>query len=162
MELMLVIVIIAALAALTIPSFGYFKRRSQDARCMANLRVLHASLSSYMSDHAQVWPQYPNAGKEDDENAQAKWWYETLKPYGATRKTWLCPSHPTEYADELDEKNYDFSYIPTNFDPDPNIAYQYRQPWLIEFGGFHEGNKANQVMPDGSIRKEENPAPPMK
>ena len=160
MELMLVIAIIAVLASLTYPAYGFFKRRAQDARCMANLRSLHAAFSAYMTDHAQVWPQYPNAGKESDENAQAKWWYETLKPYGPTRRTWLCPSHPTDYADEMDEKNYDFSYIPTNFDSDTNIAYQYQQPWLIEFGGFHEANQANQVMPDGSIRKVENPAPP--
>jgi prepilin-type N-terminal cleavage/methylation domain-containing protein len=160
LELLLVIAIIAVLASLVVPALGYFKRRAQDAQCMANLRTLHAALSAYMTDHAQVWPQDPDLGKAPNGSPQAKWWYETLKPYGPTRRTWLCPSHSTEWANELDEQNYDFSYIPTNFNPDPNAAYQYQQPWVIEFGGYHDGNQANQVMPDGSIRKQENPAPP--
>ena len=161
-ELVLVITIIAALVSLVVPAYGYFKRRAQDARCMANLRSLHAALSAYMTDHAQIWPQDPRQGKEPDDSPQAKWWFDTLKPYGPTRNTWLCPSHTTDSGSELDEQNYDFSYIPTYFDEEPNVAYRYMQPWVIEFGGYHDGNQANQVMPDGSLRKQDNPAPPKK
>ena len=156
---MLVIAIMLLLVTLVVPSYGYFKRRAQDVRCMANLRSLHAALSAYSTDHAQVWPQDPYVGHAAEAGSQAKWWYETLKPYGPTRSTWLCPAHPTDVGGENDEKNYDFSYIVTPFDADPNVAYQYQQPWVIEFGGWHDGNMANQVMPDGSVRKEENPVP---
>lgn len=159
MELALVIAIIAALASLVIPTYGYYMRRAEDARCMANLRALHAALSGYMTEHNQVWPQYPDAGKDTEVSPQAKWWYDTLKPYGPTRKTWLCATHGNASGDENDPNDYDFSYIPTPFDETPNIAYQYLQPWVIEFGGYHEG-QANQVMPDGSLRKQENPLPP--
>jgi len=153
MELLLVIAILAVMASMVYPMFGYFRRRAQDAICMTNLRSLHAALSSYMGDNGQVWPQYPNSGDGPNENTQAKWWYETLKPYGPTRKTWLCPSHPVDSATENDPQNYDFSYIPTNFSAEANIAYRWKQPWVIEFGGYHDGNMANQVMPDGSLRK---------
>ncbi len=153
MELLLVVCILAAIASMLIPLFGFFRRKTQDAVCMANLRTLHAALSSYMGENAQVWPQYPNAGNDQDENALAKWWYETLKPYGPTRKTWLCPSHSVDSATENDPQNYDFSYLPTNFSVEPNIAYKWAQPWVIETGGYHDNNMANQVMPDGSVRK---------
>lgn len=160
-ELAVVICIIALMALITFPAVGYYKKRAYDVRCMGNLRTLHGALSGYMSEHAQVWPQYPN--KQDTaDDSMAKWWYDTLKPYGASRSTWLCPEHIVDPASGPEQENYDFSYIPTQFDDEPNVAFKYPQPWVIEFGGVHEGNMANQVMPDGSLRKQENPAPPKK
>lgn len=158
MELLLVVAILAVLAAMMVPMYGYFRRKAEDAVCMANLRTLHAALSSYMGDNGQIWPQNPNPDAETDDSAEAKWWYDTLKSYGPTRKTWLCPSHTVDSATENDPQNYDFSYIPTNFGPEPNVAYKWKQPWVIEFGGYHDGNMANQVMPDGSLRKVQSPS----
>ncbi len=154
MELLLVVAIMALLATLMIPLYGYFKRRAQDAVCMGNLRSLHAALSSYLTDHGEVWPQYPNTDDSSGgDSTKDKWWYETLKPYGPTRKTWICPSHPVDSATENDPQNYDSSYLPTPFGPEQNIAYRWKQPWVVEIGGFHDGNQANQVMPGGEIRK---------
>ena len=158
-ELVVVICIIALVALFTFPLVGYFKRRAYDARCMGNLRTLHGALSAYMSEHGQVWPQDPHQGNDPDGSPQAKWWYDTLKPFGASRITWICPEHTVDPTTTSDEENYDFSYIPTPFDDEPQVAYKWMQPWVIEFGGVHDGNMANQVMPDGSLRKQENPTP---
>ena len=156
---MVVVCIVALLVTLAIPLYGFAKRKAYDARCMGNLRTLHSALSAYMSDHNQVWPQPPSTNAAD-ENKEAKWWYDTLQTYGARRATWLCPEHKVDPASGPEQENYDFSYIPTTFSDEPGIAYKWMQPWVIEFGGVHEGNLANQVMPDGSLRKMENPAPP--
>jgi competence protein ComGC len=161
MELFVVIVIIVVLASLTIPAMGFFKRRAQDAGCMSNLRSLHASFSAYMLDHERLWPQVPdsiaNDDNVDDENDRlAEFWIRTLEPYGAHRDTWLCPSERATFAEDFDEKRFDASYIVTQFEDTPDVAYRWQQPWLVERGGFHS-SEANMVMPDGSLKKERLP-----
>ena len=161
LELLIVLVIIAVLASFVYPLYGWFQKKAQDAGCMANLRGLHAGFSAYLGDHAFVWPQSPENREGDDdieEDQLNKWWYEQLKPYGPSRKSWLCPGDRTGAADLTGEDNYDLSYIPTSFDEVPNRAYEWtRQPWLIERGGFHDKGMVNKVMPDGSIQKDSMP-----
>jgi prepilin-type N-terminal cleavage/methylation domain-containing protein len=165
LELLIVLVIIAILASLVMPLTSYFKRRAQDATCMANLRGLHAGFSGYLGDHAFVWPQSPEHRKDAqddiDEDELCKWWIDQLKPYGLARKSWICQADPVRSSVDLnDEKHYDMSYIPTPFDEVPNRAYDWKsQPWLIEQGGFHDKGAANKVMPDGSIQKDAFPMP---
>ena len=141
--------------------YGWFKKRAQDAGCMSNLRGLHAGFSSYLGDHAFVWPQSPetrDGGEDIEEDQVNKWWFEQLKPYGIARKHWLCPGDRIGMEDITDEQHYDLSYIPTTFDEVPNRAYEWsRQPWVIERGGFHEKGMVNKVMPDGSIQKDAMP-----
>lgn len=158
LEVLITITIMASVLALAVPLIGHFKRKGQDVACMANLRSLHTYFSSYLLDHAMVWPQPPenigDDGSTEENDELAEFWIKTLEPYGAHRDTWLCPSERTSFAEDFDEKRFDASYIPTQYDSTPNIAYQWgSQPWLIERGGFHSGD-CNKVMPDGSIQKQ--------
>ncbi len=162
-ELVVVVAIIATLASLLIPAFGYFKRRAQDAVCMTNLRNLHTALSTRLHDHAFIWPQSPYMKEGDlpqstSPDAEAKWWYETLKPYGPSRETWLCPCDRHGFVNNNDPDHYLTSYMPTHFDDGPNVAYEWaNQPWVIELGGFHEGGKGNLIFPDGHMEKRDSP-----
>jgi prepilin-type N-terminal cleavage/methylation domain-containing protein len=51
MELVVVIVIIALLAAITIPSFSVFRRRNQLATCALNLKSIGAAMGMYRDDY---------------------------------------------------------------------------------------------------------------
>lgn len=161
LELVLVISILAVLAAMAVPAYGFFRRKAEDATCMANLRSLHASFSSYIQDHGMVWPQNPyQLDTGSDPEQESKWWFEALEPYGGTREVWLCPSERRGFAIDTDKEHHEMSYVPTAFDEIPNRAYQWaRQPWLIERGGFHNEGEANLIMPDGSMRKDKSPMP---
>lgn len=158
LELMLVIAVLAIVVASAIPAYSYFRRKVEDATCMANLRSLHAGFSTYLQDHQFVWPQSPffqNQGSAVvSDGDEAQWWFETLKDYGPTRETWLCPSERGHWAEVNDPDNFDSSYVPSNFDDTPNIAYRWAlQPWVIERGGFHDKGMANAIFPDGHINK---------
>ncbi len=157
LELLLVVSILAILAALIIPAYGFFRRKAEDGVRMSNLRSLHAGFSAYLHDHAFVWPQNPYLGGPSNDNQdsdEAKWWFEQLKDHGPTRETWLCPSERGHWADNNDPEFFNSTYVPSNFDETPNIAYRWpRQPWVIERGGFHEKGQANAVFPDGHIDK---------
>ena len=161
LEILIVVVIMAILGSIAVPLYGHFRRKGEDAACMGNLRTLHTSLGAYLLDHKMIWPQVPpeidGDGMEGENDAVAEFWVKTLDPYGSHRETWLCPSQRRTWAENNDPKIFDASYSPTQYDPLPNIAYQWgNQPWVIEGGGYHQG-EANMVMPDGSIRKEHMP-----
>jgi type II secretory pathway pseudopilin PulG len=158
-ELLLVLVIMLVLVALSIPSYSYFRRRAEDAACMANLRSLHAGLSAALHETNFKWPQSPHTGegtdgKEVDDSDEAKWWYEKLKPFGVEREVWICPSERRGFALDTDANHYESSYVVTSFDDLPNRAYNWpNQPWVIERGGFHTGAVANHIFFDGHLEK---------
>jgi prepilin-type N-terminal cleavage/methylation domain-containing protein len=157
LELLLVISMLVVLASILYPSYNYFKRKAEDAVCMANMRSLHAGLSTYLHDHSFIWPQDPSVKEgapSTTESNQAQWWYEQLKDYGPTRETWLCPSERRGFAIDNDKEHFESTYIPTYFEGEPNQAYKWtRQPWVIERGGFHDQGQANLIYPDGHMEK---------
>jgi prepilin-type N-terminal cleavage/methylation domain-containing protein len=143
-ELIIAMLIMALLVTITIYGLGAYRRRSEDVVCMGNLRGLHAAFSAYLNDNNQVWPQDPKFQddadfSETEDSDESKFWYETLKPYGPNRSTWLCPADRHSTAVDTDPDIYDTSYTVTQFDE--------------ERGGFHGDGEINEVMPDASIRK---------
>jgi prepilin-type N-terminal cleavage/methylation domain-containing protein len=161
LELLIVAILVAALGTISFPLFGYLRTKGQDAACIGNLRILQLGAATYMLDHDHVWPQMPEdidfgGGDEDPEEPMWKWWFEELKDYGVSKRHWICPSEVANAEQEHSLNNdYYGSYIPTGFDPTPNIAFYWAtQPWFIERGQFHGRNHgANIAMPDGSIRQ---------
>lgn len=157
LELVFMVAILAVLMVLVVPAYGMIKRKAEDGVCMQNLRSLHAGFSAYLQDHGFVWPQNPFLKQPDtgnSDNDEAQWFFEQLKDYGPTRETWLCPSERGKWAEVNDPDHFDSSYVPSNFDDTPNIAYRWAlQPWLIERGGFHDKGMANAIFPDGHINK---------
>lgn len=158
-ELMVAIAIIALLVTLSFPAYSFIKGKLQFAACVQNLKSLHAGLSANLQDHAMVWPQYPQDIREDGgdegEDKLSQWWFETLKPYGVTRQTWLCPADRD--GREHDNENVEHlmvSYGVTLFDEMPNSAYRWLQPWVVESGQNHGRTQGpNMIMPDGQVRQ---------
>jgi prepilin-type N-terminal cleavage/methylation domain-containing protein len=157
-ELMVAIAIVALLVTLTFPAYSFIKAKLENAACMGNLKAIHAGLSTNMQDHGMVWPQYPHdireTGDEDGDDKLSQWWFETLKPYGVTRKTWLCPGDRDGHEQEDSADRLMVSYGVTLFDEMPNTAYRYMQPWVIESGQNHGRSQGpNLIMPDGQVRQ---------
>ncbi|MBX7210888.1 MAG: hypothetical protein K1X78_21460 [Verrucomicrobiaceae bacterium] len=157
LELLIVLVIIALLAALLFPLYGYFKAKASYAGCVSSLKSLHGGFASYLGDHQNIWPQVPQGLEREGAQGDmlAKFWYDALKEYGITKKTWICPSDD-RIKDVLEsDEQYESTYTVTKFDEQPNRAYQWiSQPWVIESGEFHgKGSGPNVLFPDGRIER---------
>ncbi len=155
-ELLIVTTIIAILATISVPLFGFLKGRAQQVSCISHLRIMHGGFMGYMQEHDEIWPQMPPGLNEADEGKEWEWWYEQLKDYGVSKAHWLCPadvSSPEQTYDVND--NFASSYIPTPFDGLPNTAFKWSsQPWVIERGTLHGDKQGpNILMPDGTIRQ---------
>ena len=164
LELMIVTVVIAVLVGLFFSLGSEFKARASDAGCKANLRTLHAGLSTYLQDNGMVWPQPPQAVLEDDSedsDKEAEWWHAVLRDFDVPKKAWICPGD-SERAKILEhDDSHISSYTITQFDEIPNTAYRWKQPWAIEDGDMHgRGKGPNMIMPDGSITKGRSVIPP--
>ena len=158
LEILVAAAIIALLITLSFPAYTFVKARMNFAGCVANLKSLHAGLSVYLQDHAMVWPQPPGDIREmadADEDKLGIWWFETLKPYGPTRETWICPGDRDGHEhDQEDPNTLVLSYGVTLFDETPNSAYRWFQPWVIESGQNHGKSQGpNLIMPDGEVRQ---------
>ena len=153
-EMLLVVVIVALIAALSMPFFGYLRAKAGSAACISHLRVIGVGLNTYLLDHDNVWPQVPEALLENDEE-EVKWWITTLKSHGVGEPHWVCPSDPVLHEKAQDDKHHFVSsYLVTMFDDLPNTAFAWQQPWVLETGSFHgDGKGPNMLMPDGSIQQ---------
>lgn len=161
-EMLMVVVVISILVVLAVPSYAWLRNRAGYAGCVSRLRILHAGFNSYMQDHDMIWPQLPGGPNMQfpNESAEWEWWFKQLEKYDVGKTHWVCPNDKqgNQVSDKKDAPEYYSSYIPTAFDENPNTAFRWKQPWVIERGGFHYKNKgANMLMPDGTIEH----APPI-
>jgi len=152
LELVIAIVIIAILAILLIPVISTLRARAQRAQCAANLRNLYVAANLYLQEKGN-WPQIRLADNDDSASqAYAKQWIEALKPFGATEKTWICPTVQSQTeSDYTKPENVRTDYFAMPFDDKPATPHQWpRQPWFAEVGDVH-GNGNLIVFADGSI-----------
>ncbi len=155
-EILMVVVIIAILATLSFPLFGFLREKARDVSCKASLRVLWVGANNYLMDNDYVWPQMLNEPDlSESEEPLWKWWYETLKPYGVSKHHWICASENASAEQKYSATSeYYGSYIPTKFEATRNVAFHWPQPWFIERGEFHgPGHGPNIVMPDGTVQQ---------
>jgi prepilin-type N-terminal cleavage/methylation domain-containing protein len=157
-ELMVALTIIGLLVALSFPLYGFFKAKAAYVGCINNLTSIHGGLSSYMQDHNMIWPQMSeqkHANDEENSDPDAEFWFNTLKEYGISKKTWVCSSDELPDQEILDEHSHISSYGITEFDSQPNRAYQWvGQPWAVESGDNHgRGKGPNVLFPDGRIER---------
>ena len=150
---MIAIAIVAILAVLIAGAVGHLRSRAQRVQCMANLKSLCAATELYRQQHGQ-WPQIVVDRSADDSGQQyAQQWIGALAPFGASAKTWICPSlqqllgNP-DYT-EPDSMRVDYFAMP--FDDKPTTPHEWpRQPWFIERADAH-GNGVLIIFTDGSI-----------
>jgi prepilin-type N-terminal cleavage/methylation domain-containing protein len=153
LELIAAISIVGILAILIAPEFQKWTAAAGQARCMGNMRSIHAALGSYLNDNGQVWPQGPSPL---DGDLWAAFWLECLEGQGIGRSAWQCPSLRQKTAANARADGgiteTDLHYIPTMFDATPGIANRWpTQPWLIERANSH-GYGALICFTDGSIK----------
>lgn len=153
-ELLASVAVISILVSLTIVGWPKVMASVAVARCMGNMRSLHVSLGSYVTDVGH-WPQVPEAidvSSSDDDSAYEDWWLNELKAYGGIPAVWQCPLIQSQVSSKSPDGRPKIHYTPTPFDEKPASPYKWNtQPWLVEIGNIH-GRGANICFTDGSIR----------
>jgi prepilin-type N-terminal cleavage/methylation domain-containing protein len=152
LEVFVVVVIIAILAALLLPVFSKMRARAQRVQCTANLKSLYVAAESYVQQYGS-WPQIPVSDSDSAEQDYANAWIAALAPFGPTQKTWICPTIQALLGDPdlSQQENVRLDYVATPFDDKPMSPRQWaRQPWFAEVGDVH-GNGNLIVFTDGSV-----------
>jgi prepilin-type N-terminal cleavage/methylation domain-containing protein len=152
LEVFVVAVIIAILAALLLPVFSMMRSRAQRVQCMANLKSLYVAAESYVQQYGS-WPQIPVSDSDSAEQDYANAWIAALAPFGPTQKTWICPTiqEQLQNPDLSKPENVRVDYLATPFDDKPITPHQWpKQPWFAETGDVH-GNGNLMIFTDGSI-----------
>jgi len=144
------VAIVGILATLIAPALGPLQSRAERVVCMGHLRAIYAAENSYLDDY-QGWPQPPaKASRQEFEN----YWKETLKIYGISDDTWICPTFKRGFTENPQKySNYPtMHYMPAQFDQNPLTPRKWAgMPWAIEIGDFHAtGNLL--IRTDGAIK----------
>ena len=104
-----------------------------------------------------IWPQVPGDMEREGQQGDmlAKFWYEALKDYGIPKKTWVCSADEHIEELQLEDDVFESTYTVTEFDEQPNRAYQWvTQPWVVEGGELHgQGVGPNVLYPDGRVER---------
>lgn len=155
LELAVVMVIIAILASMLLPLMSSFSARTEEAKCLANLRNLYVGATGYLQANGS-WPQISNDLIATDPKTYAKSWVAALTPYGIPHQTWICPTVqrglgvPVSSIDK--DENYRVDYLGVSFDDQPSSPYpEVAYPWFIEMAGFH-GRGNLLILSDGSTK----------
>ena len=153
LEVAIVIMVVAILAVIALPVISKFRARAQRVQCAANLRSLYVAADLHLQQH-QSWPQIRMGGEgESDWQDYANAWIAALAPFGAERKTWICPTVQSETRiDYTQPQNARVDYLAMTFDDKPTTPHQWpNMLWFAEMGDVH-GNGQLMVLADGSIR----------
>lgn len=98
MELIVVIAIITALAAIIFPVYFKSREKAKQSTCLSNLRQLGMASLMYAQDHDGFFPPYINRLDFTDTHplgegyCRADLLYSALKSYVGDSKVWFCPS----------------------------------------------------------------------
>jgi prepilin-type N-terminal cleavage/methylation domain-containing protein len=152
LEVFVVAVIIAILAALLLPVFSKMRARAQRMQCTANLKSLYVAAESYVQQYGS-WPQISVSDSDSAEEDYANAWIAALAPFGPTQKTWICPTiqELLQNPDLSKPENVRVDYFATSFDDKPTTPHQWpKQPWFGETGDVH-GNGNLIIFTDGSV-----------
>jgi len=141
LELAVVMVIIAILASFLLPVYSSIMGRTEETRCLANLRTLYVAASGYLQAN-NSWPQISGTLLSTEPATYATSWVAALQPYGASHTSWICPTLQRQFQFTLDQidlpANYRIDYNPTIFNSNamtPRLVDAH--PWFIEKVGIH-------------------------
>jgi prepilin-type N-terminal cleavage/methylation domain-containing protein len=151
-EMMVTLLIIGILIGLTIMTIRGLRARAQRVQCTNNLRNLAVAANLYVQQYGS-WPQIAPAAPGTPTQTFAESWVSVLAPFGAERKTWICPAiqNSLNNPDYSKPETARIDYMPMTFDDKPTTPHQWpRQPWFIETGDVH-GSGNLIIFTDGSV-----------
>lgn len=155
-ELLVTIGVVALLVSISVPLYETFQERARKARCISNLRNIHAGLLGYLTDKGH-WPQMEEDKYDFTEKQFFEFWVDATEPYGCGEDAWACPSdRALDRLSPQKRKTYIGSYVTTRFDKKAQTPLRWNQPWVIERGDFH-GQGQHILLPDGSVQSALNP-----
>lgn len=101
-ELLVVVVIISALMALSIPAVQDILKTARSTQCLSNLRSIASAVLTYASDNDGHFPSYISASNGQSWSQYRSWDY-MIKPYlglpsDQPNKLFKCPADPRPYA----------------------------------------------------------------
>lgn len=97
MELLIVIAIIGALAALIVPLTSSFLKKSRQAACLGNLLQIGIAIESYLQDHNQMMPNLEAGRSSRQEEIPVM--DNTLNVYLSNEDAFHCPEDKTLFRD---------------------------------------------------------------
>ena len=154
-ELVAVVGIVGVLLTLLVPTLNPIRNRVEKVVCVGNLRSLHGSLNSYLIDNEQ-WPQCPDSL---DRAGAEKFWMDNLAPYGATPRTWTCPTLQRALAGQSQEEGANAAdvpkihYMPAQFNSKASTPLRWPgMPWVLEIGSLH-GCGCLLIRADGAVKE---------
>jgi prepilin-type N-terminal cleavage/methylation domain-containing protein/prepilin-type processing-associated H-X9-DG protein len=169
LELLCVIAIIAALAALILPGFEKMRHRADAMTCLNNLRQIGSGVNGYIAQHDGRFPEvepdpsHPIYPTSDGVLGLQK----TLEPYGITPKTVQCPADMKTFRYfEKTETSYEWRpYIDDELMTNPQIITprgQFTRPLskivvCMDVERVHDPksdyrSKKNYLYADGHVR----------
>lgn len=153
LELAVVLVIIAIIASLLSPLYGAWISRSEEARCLANLRNLYIAASGHLNS-AGSWPQVPMQMMSVNPHQFAREWVNALESFGAPHSSWICPTLNRNMGTSLEagekDENYRIDFVPSTFDDDPTTPRRAGgYPWFVEKAASHSRGQL-VIFADGS------------
>lgn len=128
-ELLIVLVIIAALMLLLSPALGRSMRQASAAVCMHNLRELDRALQAYRLDNRGVLPDVVDPAGADADDPYGQAWYGRLVPkYLNDRSVLICPADPARGSID--------TAVSLDHHPDPANVSSYGMNDLIRVAGL--------------------------
>lgn len=146
LEVLVVLVVVATLAALLIPVYGRSREQARLATCASNLRQIYIALKMYEGDYAEL-PVHSS-------KALSQHWRARIAPYIRSSQVFLCPSdkdrgEPNRWG-WTSPCSYAYAYTSVNLWP----GKKYRQPVAVSpllICMSHRGYQCVMCRYDGAI-----------
>ena len=159
LEILVVLVIIAGLTALAIPTFQRVLESGRATSCVSNLRNLGVALSVYLAEHNMMMPTLKTGRATRDEDLPTI--DNTLDKYVKDRSVFACASDRKWAA--MSGTSYSWNNAlngqrATNLNFLGVVTHQSRIPVLGDKEGFHPytESKVNILYADGHATKDVN------
>jgi len=142
-EMLIVIAIIGALAALLVPAASKGIEASRSAKCLSNLRQIGVAASAYSGENNGRLVPTNVAGAN---TAASKIWRGLLLPYlDGNGKVLVCPSDAFETHRTVDVATGNFGSQPTSYGV--NTTYYYNiNGMTLPVPGFHDYGDPNNPL----------------
>lgn len=161
-ELVAVISIVIALAALSYPVWMHFQRTAQTSSCMQNMRQIGAGLVKYLGDHDTIFPTLVMSRRDKTEKSDAL--DTVLASYVQDPRVFACPSDNrhlaetsgTSYLWNTKLNGQRLAGLSVNYMKLDTLDSPSRIMVLTDKQGFHPhlSNKINVLYADGHASQE--------